>query len=135
METIDFLSIGDAVVDDFIRLKDAEAHCDINHEHCTICLRFGDKVPFEEVTVVPAVGNAANAAVSASRLGLSSALVTNLGDDKEGQDCLEALKKDKVLTDYVKINSGVKDIFKFKFEDFTIAGYNPHPSIKAPIAV
>lgn len=35
----------------------------------------------------------------------------------------------------LKINPLVKNIFDFKYEDFELTGYNPHPSIKAPIAV
>ncbi len=35
----------------------------------------------------------------------------------------------------MKINPEVKDIFEFKFEDFELVGYEPHPHIKAPVAV
>lgn len=35
----------------------------------------------------------------------------------------------------IEINKEVKDIFQFKYEDFEIKKYNPHPPIKAPIAV
>jgi len=35
----------------------------------------------------------------------------------------------------LKINPAIKDIFGFKFEDFELVGYDPHPAIKAPIAV
>jgi thymidylate synthase len=35
----------------------------------------------------------------------------------------------------VKINPDVKDIFSFKYEDFELIGYDPHPSIKAQVAV
>lgn len=35
----------------------------------------------------------------------------------------------------MKINPEVKDIFDFKFEDFELVDYNPHPHIKAPVAV
>jgi thymidylate synthase len=33
------------------------------------------------------------------------------------------------------LNRAVRDLEDFRFEDFTLADYNPHPSIKAPIAV
>ncbi|MDQ3395515.1 MAG: thymidylate synthase [Bacteroidota bacterium] len=35
----------------------------------------------------------------------------------------------------MKINPDVKDIFSFKFEDFELQNYDPHPHIKAPVAV
>ena len=35
----------------------------------------------------------------------------------------------------MKINPEVKDIFSFKYEDFTLEGYDPWPAIKAPVAV
>ncbi|HRH10287.1 MAG TPA: thymidylate synthase [Bacteroidia bacterium] len=35
----------------------------------------------------------------------------------------------------LKINPAVADIFQFKFEDFTIENYDPHPHIKAAVAV
>ena len=101
-EQFDFVGIGDIVTDAFIRLKNAELHCDINHENCEICLAFGAKIPYESVTVVPAVGNSPNATVAAARLGLKTALVTDLGADYHGQETIATLTREKVDTRFVK---------------------------------
>ena len=103
----DFLSIGDAVVDDFIKLEDAEQHCDINTERCMICLRFGDKVPFESSTVIYGVGNSGNAAVAAARLGLTTSFITNIGKDAWGDKIIEVYKKEGIDTSLITEHEGI----------------------------
>lgn len=109
----DFISIGDTVTDAFIRLDTEAAHIDIDKGTKEICLRFADKIPYEDVYVIPAVGNSANAAVSASRLGLRSAFVSNVGEDYFGEECLGALVQEKVATEFIKKHSGRKTNYHY----------------------
>ena len=110
---LDFLAIGDTVTDAFIKLKDATVEDGDSPGTKKICMRFGDKIPYESVTIIPAVGNSANASVSASRLGLKSALVTDLGDDYYGQECVDTLKKEKVSTEFVKTHKDKKTNYHY----------------------
>lgn len=112
-QKIDFLAIGDIVTDAFILLKEAKVNCDANGENCMLSMRFGDKLPYDSVEVVRAVGNSPNAAVSASRLGLATALVSNLGDDQNGKECLDVLIKDKIITDYVESHAGMETNYHY----------------------
>ena len=45
------------------------------------------------------------------------------------------LSRDCKKLPLMKINPEIKDIFDFKFSDFELVGYEPHPHIKAPVAV
>ena len=45
------------------------------------------------------------------------------------------LSRDTRALPAMKLNPAVTDLFEFKFEDFTLEGYDPHPGIKAPVAV
>lgn len=115
----DFLGIGDTVIDAFIRLKDAHVYCDIDKEKCQICMKFGDKIPYEDVYIIPGVGNSANAAVSASRLGLKSALYTNFGGDIYATECIKALKKEGVGAELMIKHKGKQTNYHYVlwFED------------------
>lgn len=110
---IDFLAVGDTVIDAFIRLKNAEETLDVDHHTRKICMNFADKVPYEFVEILPAVGNSANAAVSASRLGLNSAILTNVGGDQYGQDCIDTFIKNGVQTEFVKIHKDKKTNYHY----------------------
>lgn len=105
-EQYDFVAIGDIVVDAFIELSkdDADVSQDLDTGRQTLHMPFGQKLPYDNVTVINAVGNSPNAAVSAHRLGLKSALVANLGHDRNGKDCLETLRTEGVHTEYVKLH-------------------------------
>ncbi len=118
-KNFDFVAIGDITTDAFIRLKDAKVLCDSEGKKCELSLRFGDKVPYEFMEEVRAVGNSANASVSARRLGLNSALVTNVGDDHNGLECIATLKKNGVATDFVSIHKDKETNYHYVlwFED------------------
>jgi thymidylate synthase len=65
--------------------------------------------------------------------------VHSFGDAHLYNNHIEQAKLQLSRTPYdlptMKINPGVKDIFSFKFEDFTLENYQCHPHIKAPVAV
>ncbi|MCX6786517.1 MAG: carbohydrate kinase family protein [Candidatus Kaiserbacteria bacterium] len=104
---MDFIAIGDTTVDEFIRLKEAQINCDNNNTNCTISMPWGDKIPYDFVVSVPAVGNAANAAVAAARLGLSSGFVSNVGNDYFGKEILATFMREGVDTKYVAVNDNI----------------------------
>ncbi len=112
-DNFDFIAIGDIVTDAFIKLSDAHVHENMREHSRELCLRYGDKVPYESVTLTPAVGNSPNAAVAAAKLGLKSALVTNIGADDFGHEDLEALNAAGVATGFVKTQEGKASNYHF----------------------
>jgi ribokinase len=107
----DFVALGDITIDAFIKLEEFSVHTDRGKKE--VCVSFGDKIPYREVVEVSAVGNSPNASVSASRLGLRSAIVTNLGQDQNGEKCIKSLENDKVNTKLITSHSGVKTNYHY----------------------
>lgn len=130
---VDFLAIGDTVVDEFIELEDANVHCDIDSDNCMISMRWGDKIPFKKATLVAGVGNAANAAVSVMRLGVRSALVTDIGNDEDGKTILASLKKNGVKTNHVKKHNGIPSnhhfVLSFQSERTILVKHEAYPYV------
>lgn len=111
----DFVAIGDILIDAFIELDKEYADVLIDQDtgRKTLTMEFGSKLPYSDVVVVPAVGNSPNAATSATRLGLETGLVTNIGNDKFGKECLQALRDRGVHTDFVKIHEDKKTNYHY----------------------
>ena len=111
MRDLDFVAIGDIVVDAFIRLTQADVYTQEGVER--LCLINGAKIPYESLTVIPAVGNSPNAAVAAARLGLASGLVSDLGADEYGTECLQALAEEHVDSSLVKKHEGKRTNYHY----------------------
>ncbi|QQS64759.1 carbohydrate kinase family protein [Candidatus Saccharibacteria bacterium] len=111
---LDVLSVGDVVTDAFIKLIDDKAwsYKDENGMK-VLAMEYGTKTPYDHAEVLEGVGNAANAAVSFSRLGLDSGLVSNVGSDSWGRDIINALQKKKVDTRFVHVNHGKKSNYHY----------------------
>ena len=101
---LDVLAVGNVVTDVFIRLFENEASVEKTADGLKLSMAYGTKVPFDHSEVIPAVGNASNAAVSFAKLGLDSGLVANVGGDAGGREILETLYKANVDTRFVHIN-------------------------------
>lgn len=94
-----FLAIGDTVIEPFIKLS--MGHLEESAQGAELCLPYGAKVPYESATLVPGVGNSANASVTAARLGVHSSLLTWLGKDEHGTMCKESLVKNGVRDTFI----------------------------------
>lgn len=125
----DFIAVGDVTMDTFIQLSDA--HVEEHAGERDLCMRFGDKIPFESAEVIPGVGNAGNAAVSAARLGAPTALITDVGTDAWGDECIEAWKKDNVSDAYVHRHPQFPThhhyVLRFKAERTILIKHQPWP--------
>lgn len=128
----EFIAIGDPTIDTFLLVDDIEVKT-IKGQLKAI-INWGDKLPVQHFYRTVA-GNAANAAVGASRLGLKTAFYTVLAHDAGGREIIHKMQKEKVATDYVVIDekhpTNASTVLSHKGER-TIFVYHEHRKYKLP---
>lgn len=132
------LAVGDIITDAFIQLsKDyAQTYTD-EKGYKRISFELGAKLPYDGVDVVEAVECSPNAAVSMTRLGLDTSLMSWLGNDGPGNGMVKYLKQQGVRIDELVIENGKKSNYHYvlrygadrtklqRFEDYTYKWKNP----------
>jgi len=113
MRNLDILSIGNMSIDCFIRMKDASVHCAMNNANCELCMKFASKIPYESADEIYATGNASNAVISASLLGLKTSIVTQIGDDIHGKECIRVMKRSGINRSYIEYLKGEKTRYHY----------------------
>lgn len=126
------IAIGDPTIDTFLFVDDVEVK-KINGQLKAI-ISWGDKLPVHKFARTVA-GNAANAAVGASRLGLKTAFYTVLAHDTGGREIVHKMRKEKVAADYIVIDehhpTNASTVLSHKGER-TIFVYHEHRKYKLP---
>lgn len=97
----DVITIGDATFDTFFVIDDDSPQCHLNRDKTQLCLNYADKISLT-TSGQSAGGNAANVAVGLKKLGLKTAIVTELGDDIAGLAVEDQLKNTGVDTRFVR---------------------------------
>ena len=129
-KSFDLISVGDTQYDVFLELEEeTKVIRDQEDGKNYLGVVFAEKIPVKSYTAVPAVGNSANVAIGASRLGLKSAFYTVLGDDRVGKEELEIFKKEKVSTDYItwdqKRGSNFSAVLNYRGERTILVFHEP----------
>jgi sugar/nucleoside kinase (ribokinase family) len=128
----DFIAIGDPTIDTFLFVDDVEVQ-NVNGQKKAV-ISWGDKLPVQQFYKTVA-GNAANAAVGASRLGLKTAYYAILADDSGGREIIHKMKKEKVATEYIVIDekhpTNASTVLSHDGER-TIFVYHEHRKYKLP---
>ena len=131
---LDLISVGDATIDIFVQIHDAEVKCNLDKSECMICVEYGDKISVDKLSHQVA-GNAANNAIGGARLKLKSAIYVNVGSDSSGKQITAKFKEENVGTRYVvsheEMESNLSVVLNFQAER-TIFVYHQMWKYKLP---
>jgi sugar/nucleoside kinase (ribokinase family) len=125
----DLISFGDATIDMFLTLHEANVHCNLKSEECELCLSYADKIPVDSVERIDGAGNASNNAVGASRLGLHTAIVSIVGNDGTGEGIMRHWQDAGIATNFATIDhahgTNYSTVINFKGERTILVYHEP----------
>ena len=131
---LDLLSIGDATLDTFVKIKEASVMRTPENETGMLCLNYADKIPIIRLDQKVA-GNAANVAIGTTRLGLRAGLYSIVGNDDTGKKIVRAMKHEGVSLKYLQIDktqaSNYSVVLNYK-DERTILVYHHKRKYKLP---
>ncbi len=99
----DVITLGDCTVDTYAMIDEKNPDVHLSGDKKLLCLEYADKINIFEAGEAVG-GNAANVAVATKRLGLRSAIFTQLGTDLNAKFIISELKKEKVNTELISQN-------------------------------
>ncbi len=123
------------MLDVFVEIQEAAVHCETDQTNCRISFVFGEKIPVQGMTRVPAAGNASNAAIAAARLGQTAAICSTIGNDPEGGLIRKRWKEEGVSVRFVSqprdAATNYSTVLSFRGER-TILVYHHHYAYQFP---
>lgn len=106
----DIVAIGDCSIDTFLEIHEASTHAKLDRENKELSFKYGDKIPIENLSFLTG-GNAANTAVSFSRLGLKTGIITTIGVDELSEKINNTLRKEGVEANFIQKEIGTSSNF------------------------
>lgn len=110
MSSPTLLTIGDATLDTFMMIDKDASQCSLNEEGDKLQLNYGEKICVEQ-SEQSVGGNAANVAIGVKKLGISTAIYTELGADITGRSIKHELAHCGVDTTTLRMLDGKQSRF------------------------
>lgn len=101
---LDLLVIGDCAVDQYMDIMDSSVLHDPETKEDRLCFLHGSKVPVEKFFTYLA-GNSCHVGIGAARLGLRTAIYTELGEDDYGKKFVREFQGEGIDIRYCKLNT------------------------------
>ena len=107
---LDVVCVGDAIIDVFLNISKDNPHFGLDEKNNKLEISFGEKINVESYTL-DVGGNAANTCVGLAKLGLSTAILAEIGKDEFAEKILNKFKNENINSEHVILTNDQKTSF------------------------